>query len=375
MKPCCDGKRDLGASCLLTSCHGNNHIERRSDARVRAAATLISMARWVPALTVQAVLEAFHELGLDDGRLRVETGVPGRALESGALLPAAVWRNLWASVYRDVGRDEIGVRAGLALPFGAFGLMDYLAASADTLGMSCEALAAHFHRVSCERSLELEEREGQYRIKLVVTEASDDTLVGDEFTLGAIVGRLRARVDGFSVAAVQLRRTPPPSADRLAELLGAPVSFGHAVAALCLPERMRDAPISSADPWLRRTLESLLPQTEPGGPGLPLERSLRDCLRELLPKGRLGASRVAGALGMSERSLHRRLREIGQSYQGVVDVFRREEAERLLLDGRVDMAEIAHRLGFADQSAFSRAFRRWTQLAPRAWLAQRSALG
>ena len=75
---------------------------------------------------------------------------------------------------------------------------------------------------------------------------------------------------------------------------------------------------------------------------------------------------------MSERSLHRRLREIGQSYQGVVDVFRREEAERLLLDGRVDMAEIAHRLGFADQSAFSRAFRRWTNMAPRAWLAQRS---
>ena len=102
---------------------------------------------------------------------------------------------------------------------------------------------------------------------------------------------------------------------------------------------------------------------------------MRDCLRELLPKGRLGAARVAGALGMSERSLHRRLREIGQSYQGVVDVFRREEAERLLLDGRVDMAEIAHRLGFADQSAFSRAFRRWTQMAPRAWLAQRSALG
>lgn len=375
MKPRCDEKHALGASCLLTSCHRNNRIEQRSDARVCATATLISMARWVPALTVQAVLEAFRELGLDERRLRVEAGVPGNAIEGGALLPAVVWRNLWANVYRDVERDEIGVRAGLALPFGAFGLMDYLAASADTLGTSCEALSQHFHRVSCERSLELEEREGQFRIKLVVTEASDDTLVGDEFTLGAIIGRLRARVDGFSIAAVQLRRAPPQHADRLAELLGAPVSFGHAVAALCLPERMRDAPISSADPWLRRTLESLLPRPELGGPGSPLERTLRECLRDLLPKGRLGASRVAGALGMSERSLHRRLREIGQSYQGVVDVFRREEAERLLLDGRVDMAEIAHRLGFADQSAFSRAFRRWTQLAPRAWLAQRSAPG
>jgi len=153
------------------------------------------------------------------------------------------------------------------------------------------------------------------------------------------------------------------------------VSFGHAVAALCLPARMRDVPLSTSDPWLRRALESLLPQQELGMHGSsPLERSLRDCLRELLPQGRLGAARVAAALGMSERSLHRRLRELGQSYQGVVDVFRREEAERLLVDGRVDMTEIAHRLGFADQSAFSRAFRRWTRMAPRSWLAHRSSL-
>jgi AraC-like DNA-binding protein len=355
--------------------HGNNSIASRSDAQVCSPATLINMARWVPALTVQAVLEAFRELGLDERRLRVEAGVPGNVLEGGALLPAAVWQSLWASVQRDVARDEIGIEAGLALPFGAFGLMDYLAASAPTLGTSCEALSQHFHRVSCERSLELEEREGQYRIKLVVTEASPDTLFGDEFALGAIVGRLRARVRGFSVAALQLRRPPPRDAGRFAELLGAPVSFGHAVAALCLPEHMRDAAISSADPWLRRTLESLLPHAALGAAGSPIERSLRDCLKELLPKGRVAASRVAAALGMSERSLHRRLREIGQSYQGMVDVYRREEAERLLLDGRVDMSAIAHRLGFADQSAFSRAFRRWTQMAPRAWLAQRSGLG
>jgi len=58
----------------------------------------------------------------------------------------------------------------------------------------------------------------------------------------------------------------------------------------------------------------------------------------------------------------------------VVDVFRREEAERLLVDGSIDMKEIAYRLGFADQSAFSRAFRRWTLMAPRTWLAQRSSL-
>jgi AraC-like DNA-binding protein len=73
---------------------------------------------------------------------------------------------------------------------------------------------------------------------------------------------------------------------------------------------------------------------------------------------------------MSERSLQRRLAELDLSYQGVVDTFRRTEAEWLLLAGRCGMAEIALALGFADQTAFSRALRRWTRMAPRRWLAQ-----
>jgi len=71
---------------------------------------------------------------------------------------------------------------------------------------------------------------------------------------------------------------------------------------------------------------------------------------------------------MSERSLHRRLSEIDRSYQDVLDTFRRAEAERLLGSRRVGMAAIALALGFADQSAFTRAFRRWTNMTPTAWV-------
>jgi AraC-like DNA-binding protein len=321
------------------------------------------MARWVPAITIRAMLEAFRVLGLDEQRLRADASVPELHLEGGALLPDTVRQQLWASACRQAQREELGLEAG------ALGSLDYLAASAATLGESCDALARHFHSVSCVRHLEIEACADELRLELVTAESRDDTLAEDEFTLGALLARLRGRVDGFSIDGVRLRRAAPRSAARFVQLFGAPVSFGHAVSMLCLPSRLREAPLTSADPWLQRTLESLLPRAESGARGSALERSLRGCLRELLPQGRFGAAKVAGALGMSERSLHRRLRELGQSYQGLVDVYRREEAERLLLDGRVDMAEIAHRLGFADQSAFSRAFRRWTRMAPSTWLA------
>jgi len=318
------------------------------------------------------MLEAFRVLGLDQRRLRAEAEVSEQQLDSASLLPDAVRQRLWAGACRDAQREEFAIEAGLALPFGAFGLMDYVAASAATLGESCEALARHFHRVSCARRLEVESCADELRLELVTAGTRLDTPAepaDDDFTLGALLGRLRASVDGFSLASVRLRRAPPQSASRFIELFGAPVSFGHAVATLCMPARLRDAQLTSADPWLRRTLESLVPRDESDATGSVLERSLRGCLRELLPRERFGAAKVASALGMSERSLHRRLRELGQSYQGMVDVFRREEAERLLLEGRIDMTEIAHRLGFADQSAFSRAFRRWTRMAPRDWLA------
>jgi AraC-like DNA-binding protein len=326
------------------------------------------VARWVPAITIQAMLEAFRVLGLDERRLRALAQVPEQPLESGALLPDLVRQRLWASACREAQHDEFAIEAGLALPFGALGLVDYLAASADTLGECCEALARHFHNISRARQLELESCADEFRLELVSAETRDETPAEDDFTLGVLLGRLRCRVDGFALAGVRLRRTAPKAASRFADLFGAPVSFGHAVATLCLPARLREAQLTSADPRLRRTLEALLPREESANVSA-LERSLRSCLRELLPQGRFGAAKVASALGMSERSLHRKLRELGQSYQAMVDVFRREEAERLLLDGRVDMTEIAHRLGFADQSAFSRAFRRWTRMAPRTWLA------
>lgn len=331
------------------------------------------MATRVPAITVQAILEGARSLGLDERHLRIEGNIPDR-LDPAALVADGMRQRVWTAAYREAQRAQLAVEIGLALPFGALGPMDYLAASAETLGTSCEALTRQFHTVSCERRLEIEQRSGDYRVKLIVSDTREDTIAGDEFTLGAMVTRFRARVAGFSIRSVQLKRAAPRDPQRFAELFGAPVSFGHAVTALCLPGHLRDEPIASSDPWLRRALESLLSPGEMDAHWSELERSLRSCLRELLPQGRLGAVTVAATLGMSERSLHRRLREQGLSYQVVVDAFRREEAERLLLSGRVDMTNIAHRLGFADQSAFSRAFRRWTHMAPSVWLSRRDPL-
>jgi AraC-like DNA-binding protein len=77
-----------------------------------------------------------------------------------------------------------------------------------------------------------------------------------------------------------------------------------------------------------------------------------------------GMSRVARDLGMSVRSLRRRLTEEGVSYKGILEESLAMTATRMLGDTRRTIQEIAHAMGFSDPTAFHRAFKRWTGTTP-----------
>jgi len=81
----------------------------------------------------------------------------------------------------------------------------------------------------------------------------------------------------------------------------------------------------------------------------------------------LGGAEVAGRLGLSERTLQRRLAQEGQSLQTLNDGIKRRLAERLLRESHMDLQEIAQCLGYAEAASFSRAFQRWTGQAPGRW--------
>jgi len=74
---------------------------------------------------------------------------------------------------------------------------------------------------------------------------------------------------------------------------------------------------------------------------------------------------AAAAVHLSVRTLHRRLRAAGRSYQGLVDDARRERAAELLLDSRVKLGFVAAALGYRDPANFSRAYKRWHGVTPR----------
>jgi len=130
----------------------------------------------------------------------------------------------------------------------------------------------------------------------------------------------------------------------------------------------------------RELLVQMSRNSETGGPPLKPRAdisaaetvdALKALIVELLPEGRPTIERVAPKLGMSVRTLQRRLGEWGHSFEDIVDDTRREAAIEYLTTGSNSITDTAFRLGYSDLSHFTRAFRRWTAMSPREFVRTR----
>lgn len=125
---------------------------------------------------------------------------------------------------------------------------------------------------------------------------------------------------------------------------------------LALPSRYGQPEMHS---WLRAHIEAL-PQPEPDD----YLASARRAIATALSQGREGQEQVARDLGVSVRSLQRRLRSAGQTYRALADEVRLDLAAQYLLETELSVAEIAFLLGFSEPGAFGRAFKRQVGESP-----------
>ena len=104
-------------------------------------------------------------------------------------------------------------------------------------------------------------------------------------------------------------------------------------------------------------------------PALPL-REVRAAILHFLGQGYPRLEQVADNVGITQRTLQRRLSAAGTSYTQLVNELRFGLAAKLLQDSMVPIATVAKRAGFANHSGFSRAFHAWTGMTPRQYRAQ-----
>jgi AraC-like DNA-binding protein len=191
----------------------------------------------------------------------------------------------------------------------------------------------------------------------------------DDFVVAQWVLRLRRRMrGGFPLRKVTFVHAAPSETHEYERLFQAPVEFGAGADAIEFDAALLDVELDGADPTLVRLLrqhaEALLARApEPDS----VVTALRSHLAQAPPDEVGAVVRAARALGTSERSLQRKLRDEGTSFKEVLDGVRRDLALSYLRDARHSVSDVAFLVGFAEASAFSRAFRRWTDTTPATW--------
>ena len=150
-----------------------------------------------------------------------------------------------------------------------------------------------------------------------------------------------------------------------AEVMGDNIRGGHPWAGIRFDAKLLQQPMRTADAMiegLMRHYGDLRLAALPEQRG-ELEQLRREIAR-LLVKGEIGVERLARATGASVRTLQRRLKDMGVSYNELQNDVRRTLALNLLENGTLALSEIAFSLGYSEVSAFNHAFRRWAGQSP-----------
>jgi AraC-like DNA-binding protein len=165
---------------------------------------------------------------------------------------------------------------------------------------------------------------------------------------------------------IEFRHNRKSGNRELERFFGCQVTFGANENRILLKKSDLSIPLLTADDHLYRLLqrlsEAVLEAKKEAKPQfvVAVERAISD----RLASGNATQAEVSKALGLSSRTLARRLAEQGTTFFRVVEGYRQAMAESLLLETEMQLTEIAFLLGYSDLSSFSTAFRRWTGHTP-----------
>jgi AraC-like DNA-binding protein len=144
----------------------------------------------------------------------------------------------------------------------------------------------------------------------------------------------------------------------------APVNFNAAMAGFAFGARWLDRPVAKADPIFRDALR-LKAAAQPIENGSFADLVRRE-IQRAMPAG-LAEAAIARSLDLDASTLRRRLANEGASFRAIVQDIRYLLARQLIGESELSLAEVAAVLGFGELSVFSRAFRRWSGMAPSQW--------
>lgn len=324
----------------------------------------------IPVNYVRNLVELAREAGLDPSRLLAHAGLSEPQVYSAEpALRFDQFRRVMASARELSGDPAIALSLGQQLTVTAHGLLGYAAISSRDLGDALQLLERYFRTRTrlCLPRLDVEEP----WVRFALMESYD---LGEirrpylEVVTAALVAGLRYLLgDRFQGAVLTLPYASPDYAERYQELLGMTVRFGADTAVLSFPAALLREALPMADASSRQMAaqrcEEELQRLE-----ADQDWASRVRARLMQAEGALPSlEQLATGFHLTSRTLRRYLAALGVSYRYLLEEVRMARAVRYL-QANLTVQQVAQKLGYAEPSNFTRAFRRWTGRPPSDYL-------
>ena len=324
----------------------------------------------VNALWVPGMVRTLRDAGWAEGRITSTLGLRRDQIELRRRIPLDKYLAL-LDLAAEVARDpHFGLHFGATYAFETVGLLAYIARNSPNLGAAITNAMRYLRLHIDAAELSLDFAGPEVRLVYRLTDPSiPPSRHYSELAMVCFVKFVRLAIDDtWSPHEIQFRHDPPADVSPYQQLFGALVRFGQGDNAMLFERGLLSRPLRTADHQLLHFLEehARVVLAELPVPKDDLIGQLRRFVVGALPHDGAGLSAAARTLGMSTRTLQRRLREGGILYAQLVEDVRRQLSDRYLADANLSLGEIAYLLGYSESSAFNRAYRRWTGRTPSA---------
>lgn len=277
---------------------------------------------------------------------------------------------LWLQAILATHDPFFGLHLGESMQLAALGVMGQILQSSDTAGEALSHAGALLHLITDMFRMQISSNRQHLDIHLTYDKVRSEAYPNTfrqmaEYLMVFTLHELRGLVlQPVAPVSVQLAYTPTPQQE-YSRVFACPVSRKNGSFMIRLPRSFGDEPILSASRELQRyLLQQISLFTQPAGDHSPLHTRIYNYLLTNSYLYTLSQEAVAANFNISPRSLQRKLKEEGITYLQIVEEVRKALALHYLKQDYYQIKDIASLLGYNEQSAFVRAFKRWTGQTP-----------
>lgn len=320
---------------------------------------------------LRALFATATSCGLDQAALCARFGISVDDLQDpDARVGKELMRRVWLELPALTGIESFGLAVAQRAPLsGALTVIAYLQYTAPTVGEGLVAVARYFRILKNTYEVAVNLVDDDVQIELRDTDPSPVPRQPIEFTFArALLIARKATGRAITPRAIMFRHQAPADESEARSFFGCEITYGAAANLAVVRPGDLDIPQLTSDPELATFFQRQARALDVSdAPRTSFAGQVRSVLADRLAHRTTSAAEVAAHLGMSERTLQRRLRDEGTTLQHVLDQLRRDLAAHYLDESQLGLHNISFLLGFAEQTGFQRAFVRWFGQTPRTY--------